>query len=168
MRHLALICSLALPLAVSGACGTTANSGGETCGGGVIAYSLASGTYQTSSATVQLDGCGLGLTPQDLMVPRMVTRDAMGMVTVSSQDGATALGSGKVTCNIGALTAGPMTLTGPQCQYSLSRSSQAEVTGANQLRLQYTETRSNFVSVAGMQCTQNTSCTISFTLELKM
>ncbi len=139
------------------------------CPCGTVLYRIQNGIYSTESAQLDSDGCLLGYTSQDLIVPRKVTNDTTtGTVTIASEDGSRVLGVGPIRCNNWNLVYGPSVVTDGICQWTVQRVSQGYLSGDNRVQLSVSETRSNFTSVAGMSCPRTASCTIAYRLVLSM
>ena len=135
------------------------------CSAGTTLFRLQTGLYNTANVSGIQDGCNLGLNTTTLSSQRSVVNDVnTGTVTITSQDGSAILGSGPVKCNMGVLTYGPTLLQTGACRYESTRSSNFTLTADNTFTLQYTETRSKFMSVPGMNCTIVAACNIAFTL----
>lgn len=139
------------------------------CPCGTVLYRIQSGVYNTESAQLDSDGCQLGATSQDLLVPRKVTNDTTnGTVTIASEDGSRVLGVGPILCNSAVFSYGPTAVSDGVCTWTVERRSQGYLSGDNRVQLSVSETRSNFASVAGMSCPRTTSCTIAYRLVLSM
>ena len=140
-----------------------------TCPGVATIYAVRNGDYTSVAAGISsvMDNCNSApITAAQLAGSRPVLNEtATGTITVKSTDRLSILGSGPVRCNMGTLTY-TATLQNGTCQYTASRTSQLTGTGDSQLRLQFSETRSNFMSVGGtcMPPPGGSTCNISFTM----
>jgi len=137
------------------------------CSAGTTLFRLQNGLYNTTAVSGIQDGCNLGLNATVLSSQRNVVNDVtMGTVTITSQDGSTILGTGPVKCNTGVLTYGPTVLQSGACRYESTRTSNFVLSADNTFALQFTEARSKFSSVPGMNCTIVAPCNIAFTLTM--
>jgi len=179
MKTLMKLFALAVPVLFAAACGgdncdpitglgcANKDMGDTICPPNTTLFRLQNGLYSTTNVSGIQDGCSLGLTTTSLSSQRNVVNDtATATATITSQDNSTILGAGPVKCNAGVLTYGPTTLETGACRYESTRSSNFTLTADNTFTLQYTETRSKFMSVPGMNCTIVAPCNIAFTLTM--
>lgn len=179
MKTLMKLFALAVPVLFAAACGgdncdpitglgcANKDMGDTICPPNTTLFRLQNGLYNTTAVSGIQDGCNLGLNATVLSSQRNVVNDvSMGTVTITSQDGSTILGTGPVKCNTGVLTYGPTVLQSGACRYESTRASNFVLSADNTFALQFTEARSKFSSVPGMNCTIVAPCNIAFTLTM--
>lgn len=134
-------------------------------------YLLESGTYQPvlGSASIILDSCGTGITPDDLEKSRVLQHDGTGQITVLASDGTSQIGTGSVICNNGTLVYGPISLTNGKCQWRSRNVTEFTATADNRFDIVLTQYRDfTFQVMGGMTCTQPQECVFKFKISHKL
>lgn len=133
-------------------------------------YLLESGTYQPvlGSASIILDSCGTGITPDDLEKSRVLQHDGTGQITVLASDGTSQIGTGPVICNKGTLVYGPISITNGQCRYRAEYVVDFTATSDNRFDMVVTQSRSFTMTEVGMTCTQPQACVFKFKISHKL
>lgn len=161
-------------LKLCGALGALALATAFGCGGDDIfgttcpasGFKLEAGTYNTVTATVASDNCGV--TAAQLMTMRTIAHDTTGgqcKTTVKSMSN-NELGTGAVSNNSGSF-AYTATENDGVCVYDVTITSNVTVTADNAFTLAATYSEGNYRSVQGMTCTQTTGCSTVYTVTMK-
>jgi hypothetical protein len=169
---------VALPLLIS-ACGgidpdifgaTDMGTTSGTCPAGTTIYRVANGSYPAvaGSASIVSDGCSTGVMANQLETNRSVSNDGNGNITLLSSDGTTIVGTGPVRCNGSTLSNGPVTISDGVCRFTANYSTNLVITSDNAFTVTVSQTRTNPMSETGQNCTQPSSCTVTYRVSQKL
>ncbi len=134
-------------------------------------YRLESGTYEPviGSASIILDSCGTGRTPQTMEVCRQLQHDGMGNLTLRTSDGSLILGSGTVLRNNGTLSSNSLSFSDGKCQWRSRNVIEFTATADNRFDIVLTQYRDFTMQVmGGMTCTQPQECVFKFRISHKL